>query len=121
MPIDYNNNPIQRFTEVTETVAISSGSLTLNLNNATTFLVDRNANITSITISNPNSSGTSHSFSIIFTPNGSSYTVSWPASVKWAGGSAPSLTTTSGKKDILHFTTVDGGTNWYGFVGGLNF
>lgn len=122
MAIDYNNNPIQRFTEVTKTVAISSGTLTLDLNDATTFLVTRNANITTLTVSNPNSSsGTAHSFSIIFTGNGTTYSVSWPASIKWAGGNSPSLTSTNGKKDILHFTTVDGGTNWYGFIGGLNF
>ena len=48
MPIDYNNNPIQRFTEVTQTVSISSGVLTLNLDNATTFLTTRNANITTL-------------------------------------------------------------------------
>lgn len=121
MAIDYNNNPIQRFTELTKTVGISSGAVTLDLNEATTFLVTRNANITSMTISNPNSSGTAHSFSIIFTANGTAYTVSWPTSVKWAGASAPSLTSTNNKKDILHFTTIDGGTNWYGFIGGLNY
>lgn len=121
MAIDYNNNPIQRFTEVTKTVAISSGTLTLDLNDATTFLVTRNANITTLTISNPNSSGTAHSFSIIFTSNGTAYSVTWPASVKWPGGTGPTLTSTNAKKDILHFTTIDGGTTWYGFVGGLNY
>jgi hypothetical protein len=121
MPIDYNNNPIQRFTEVTQTVSISSGVLTLNLDNATTFLVARNANITTLTISNPNSSGTAHSFSLIFTANGTAYSMNWPTSVKWPSGSVPTLTSANGKKDILHFTTVDGGTNWYGFVGGLNY
>jgi hypothetical protein len=122
MAIDNNNNPFLKFTETTKTVSISSGSITLDLNTASIFLVTRNANITTVTISNTNSvSSTSHSFSIVFTGNGSSYTVTWPASVKWAGNSAPSLTNTSAKKDILSFTTVDGGTNWYGFVGGLNF
>lgn len=121
MPIDYNNNPIQRFTEVTQSVSISSGTITLNLNNATTFLVTRNANITTVTISNPNSTGTAHSFSIVFTGDGNTRTVTWPASVKWPGGTPPTLTNTNNKKDILHFTTLDGGTNWYGFVGGLNY
>lgn len=122
MAIDYNDNPIQRFTEVTKAVSISTGTISLDLNEATTFLVSRTANITTVSITNPNSvSNTSHSFSLIFTGNGSAYTVTWPASVKWPGGASPTLTNTNTKKDILHFTTIDGGTTWYGFVGGLNY
>lgn len=34
---------------------------------------------------------------------------------------APTLTVTSGKRDILTFVTNDGGTTWFGFVGGQNF
>jgi hypothetical protein len=40
-----------------------------------------------------------------------SRTVTWPASVKWVGGTAPTLSTGAGKKDIFHFystgTTVN--------------
>lgn len=49
-----------------------------------------------------------------------SRTVSWPASVKWAGGAAPTLTTTAAKADVISFICADG-TNWFGFVGGLAF
>ena len=38
--------------------------------------------------------------------------------VKWAGGSAPTLTNSG--VDVLCFTTVDGGTNFYGFAAGLD-
>jgi len=44
--------------------------------------------------------------------------VNWPAAVDWAGGTAPSLT--SSGVDILTFTTVDAGTTWYGFAAGLD-
>lgn len=40
------------------------------------------------------------------------YTVTWPASVKWSGGTAPTLTTTVGKTDIV--TLFHDGTNFYG-------
>lgn len=49
-----------------------------------------------------------------------SRTVTWPGSVKWPGGTAPTLTTTASKTDVISFICVDG-TNWYGFVGGLAF
>ena len=48
-----------------------------------------------------------------------SRTVTWPASIRWAGGSAPSLTTAASKTDVLSF--IFNGTYWVGFVGGLNY
>ena len=43
--------------------------------------------------------------------------------VKWAGGTAPTLTTTASKADIVCFVTFDGGATptWYGFVAGQDF
>jgi len=41
-----------------------------------------------------------------------SYTLTYPASVKWSGGTAPTLTTTVGKTDILTF--YHDGTSFYG-------
>jgi hypothetical protein len=41
-----------------------------------------------------------------------SYTLTYPASVKWSGGSAPTLTTTVGKTDII--TLFHDGTNFFG-------
>jgi len=68
------------------------------------------------TFSNPAASGSACSFTLILT-NGGSQTVNWPASVDWAGGTEPSLTAAG--VDVLTFTTVDGGTIWYGFAAGL--
>ena len=64
------------------------------------------------TFSNPSATGKACSFTLFLT-NGGSQTVNWPASVDWAGGSAPSLT--SSGVDVLNFTTLDEGTIWYGF------
>jgi hypothetical protein len=43
--------------------------------------------------------------------------------VKWAGGTAPTLTTTADRADIVCFVTFDGGATptWYGFVAGQDF
>ena len=46
--------------------------------------------------------------------NGGSQTQTWPASVKWDGGTAPTLTAAG--VDILTFYTRDGGTTWRGFL-----
>lgn len=50
-----------------------------------------------------------------------SRTVTWPGSVVWAGGTAPTLTTTASALDVVRFFTPDGGTTWIGAVEGLNF
>lgn len=47
-----------------------------------------------------------------------SRTVTWPSTVRWAGGTAPTLTATAGRTDVVTF--LSDGTYWLGFVGGLN-
>lgn len=46
--------------------------------------------------------------------DGGAYSVTWPSSVKWAGGTAPTLTASG--TDVLRFITPDGGATWYGKV-----
>ncbi len=48
-----------------------------------------------------------------------SRTVTWPASVKWAGGTAPTLTTTTNAVDRFRFQCDDGAT-WAGSTIGLD-
>ena len=48
---------------------------------------------------------------------GGTHTLTWPASVKWAGGSAPDAPASS-ETNIYGFYTRDAGTNWYGFLSG---
>lgn len=48
-----------------------------------------------------------------------SRTVTWPASVRWAGGTAPTITATAAQTDIISF--IADGTYWLGFVGGQDF
>jgi uncharacterized protein YjbI with pentapeptide repeats len=112
---------IRDYSEAVSSPTISSGTLTLNLETSNIFTVALNAAITTLTISNPPASGSGGSFTLIFTADGTARAVTWPSSIKWAGGTAPTLTSTSGKVDSFAFFTSDGGTNWQGYVGGQNF
>lgn len=47
--------------------------------------------------------------------------VTWPASVKWPGGTAPVVTSTTNARDHFRLTTFDGGTTWYGDITGQNY
>lgn len=49
-----------------------------------------------------------------------SRTATWPATVRWAGGAAPNLTTAATKRDLFSFICIDGST-WLGMVVGQNF
>mgnify|MGYP000595267085 CR=1 FL=1 len=48
---------------------------------------------------------------------GGTHTLNWPASVKWAGGTAPDAPA-SGETNIYGFYTRNAGTTWYGFLSG---
>ena len=51
--------------------------------------------------------------------NGGAYTITWNSAIKWAGGTAPTLTASG--VDILTFMTVDNGTIWRGALNGADF
>ena len=96
------------------TVAMAAHAVDLSLGNVQTYTLSGNQ---TLTFTNPPASGKAGSFTLIVT-NGASATLTWPTSVDWAGGTAPTLTASG--KDILTFTTIDGGTIWYGFAAGLD-
>lgn len=101
--------------------AISSGTLTLNCALGNVFAVSLNAAITTLTISNIPTTGNAFGITLAFTMDGTARAVTWPAAVKWSGGTAPTLTSTNAKVDIFVLTTWDGGTTWYAMTGGQNF
>lgn len=111
----------QGYKENTGAPSISSNTLTLDLSTTNNFEVNLTANINTLTINNVPASGKLASFTIKFKADGSLRTITWPASVKWPSASAPTMTSTNNKIDILTFLSYDGGTTWYGFVGGQNF
>lgn len=109
---------IKDYAEALTSPAITSGALTLDLESSNVFTVALNAAITTLTISNPPASGRAGSFTLILTADGTARSVTWPAAVKWPGGTAPTLTSASGKRDVLTFLTVDGGATWLAAVAG---
>jgi hypothetical protein len=107
-------------TESKTAPAIAAGALTINCANGNVFAVALNANVTSLTLSGAPASGTAIGITVALTADGTARTITWPASVKWAGGTAPTLTSTAGKVDIFVFCTWDGGTTWYAHIAGQN-
>lgn len=47
-------------------------------------------------------------------------TITWPASVKWSAGLAPTLSSAANKVDVVSLLTIDGGGTWFGFLAGTD-
>lgn len=67
-----------------------------------------------ISFSNPPASGKLGEVSIKFIQTTSRATVTWPDSVTWPGGTAPTITLTLGAIDFVRLWTLDGGVTWMG-------
>lgn len=97
----YGNNPLLGgYAEVLD--VMSGTSIDVSTSNVKKKVLSANTtfSLTGAT------SGQCHSFTLML-EGGSSYTVTWPASVKWLGG-APTYTA----YDVITGFSVDGGTTW---------
>ena len=94
-------------TAIRETkVAMATNNIDLATGNLFTKTI---TGATALTISNALASGNVNSFVLELT-NAGSAVITWFSGVKWAGGTAPTLTASG--KDILGFYSHDGGTTW---------
>lgn len=94
-------------TAIRETkVAMAANNIDLATGNLFTKTI---TTATTLTISNALANGNVNSFVLELT-NGGSAVITWFSGVKWAGGTAPTLTASG--KDILGFYSHDGGTTW---------
>ncbi len=95
--------------------ATPTSTITLALTNGTVQIITLGGNVT-ITMPTATSG---KSFIMYLKQDGTgSRTVTW-STVKWAGGTAPTITSTASRQDILSFFAD--GTNWYGVVVGQNY
>lgn len=98
-----------------------NGAQTIDFNSSTSAVVTRQFTASggnaTLTFSNAPKAGTLVIVTIIQDGTGSR-TITWPASVKWPGGTAPTLTTTASKRDVFSF--VWDGSNYYAVSQTLN-
>lgn len=106
----------QRATETQVADGSISGTYSIDLTAGQTREITLSGS-TTFTFDNVPASGLAVGFTMYLT-NGGDHSITWPASVIWPDGTAPTLT--SGGTDILVFTSFDNGTTWYGVLAGLN-
>jgi hypothetical protein len=95
----------------------AGGTATLDLSNSNVHVITMPAGNITIALSNV-SVGQIFSIEIIQDSVGSR-TVTWFSTIKWTGGSAPTLTMTASKKDVFVFRCTSSG-NYDGFIAGQN-
>ena len=98
-------------------VTLTGTSTTIDISVATNFVHDLTG-ATTYTFSNPASTGNASSFTLKIIQDSTARAITWPSTVDWAGGTAPTLTSTNNGVDVFTFYTIDGGTIYYGFTAG---
>ena len=107
------------FDEAVAGLTIVSNVVDIDARTASVFTLTLNDIISTMNVTLPANSR-SVSLTMIITSQGS-YSVTWPANTKWAGGTPPQLSTTSGRIDVVTLSTTNNGLSWLGFIGGLDF
>jgi len=97
-------------------ITSTSNAATINCRDGNVFTHALTENVT-YTFSNPPASGRAFGFTLKVVQDATARTITWPASVDWAGGEAPDAPA-SNEVNIYAFITHDGGTTWYGFLAG---
>jgi len=99
----------------TQTVTANSGTTAIDLSAGNMITFNQSSN-TTVSFAN-----TSEAMSVTLIrdkdDNTTARTITWPDSIKWNGGSAPTLITssTSGRLQQFQFLTRDSGVTWYGW------
>ena len=88
---------------------------TLDLSTGGTFSFTPSG-ATTVSLTNPPASGTAVGFTLEVNNTGG-YALTWPSSIKWHLGTAPTATAS---KELYTFVTTDGGTTYYGKLAGSN-
>ena len=122
--LDMNWSTQREHAEAANSVSSSSGAATVDIDTGNYFYTTFTEDITSVTftVNCPTGKFTSWTWELTQDAGGNAWSVtSWPAEVKWAGGTAPTLSTGANDVDIITFWTRDGGTTIYGSTVGLDF
>jgi hypothetical protein len=91
----------------------TTGTITLDLSLGAIFAPAALTGTTTFNLANP---GFRPAFTLEIIPGGQ--TISYGFSPLWPGGTAPTYTSTAGKKDRFMFSNDGDGLGWYGYIAG---
>lgn len=110
-----------RATAVVPTTVTATGATTVNYQNGEVQKISLTGNAT-LSVSNWPASGNFAKLVLDIVNTGAFNITAWPTGTIWAGAAgAPTITSGSGKHDVIVLTTLDGGTTILGNIVGQNF
>ncbi|MBA1147416.1 DUF2793 domain-containing protein [Ectothiorhodospiraceae bacterium WFHF3C12] len=105
--------------ETSPTPAPAAGTLDVDVSAGSVAEVTLDQDVTTLNLNNPAPSGQASSLTLVLVQDGTGgRSITWPSSIAWAGGAAPTLTGTANSVDIVTLFTRDGGTTWFAFTAG---
>jgi hypothetical protein len=118
-----NREKLAVYSEPTNASILSAGTITIDCNEGQVHKVTLNQNVSSVVFSNvnPDTSQTSTVILKVSQDITGGRTVTFPATIRWAGGTVPTITTNPNRHDRLVFISDDGGATWDGMVSGQDF
>jgi hypothetical protein len=105
---------IQDYSVEQHTETSSAGTLTIDMTQGNAVDYTFTENVTTVTITNPPASGTYGEVWLKLIQHASApKTISWASKYKWPGGGTHVMSTGVTDVDIIHLSTIDGGTTYY--------
>jgi DNA-binding beta-propeller fold protein YncE len=101
--VGYTNDTIFQYTTFLSTA-------TLDLSTGSVFDYTPTSDV-QVTLTNPAASGTSSGATLLLSAVGTSYTITYPSTLEWPSGTAPT-SPAIGDTDVITFNTIDGGTTY---------
>jgi hypothetical protein len=116
---------IKTFITVNESflvLSITNQTINIPLNSGMNFILPLTTGITGVVFSNAPSNLFSFTLRVDYS---GVHSVIWPTGIPgrilWPGGTAPTLTSISGKEDLFTFLTYNSGTEFFGIASAQNF
>ena len=112
------NKTLTGVTETAITTLANAGTLTINCASGNLFSVNLDQNIVNITFTNLPTTGKVYGFTLKLVIGATPRIVTWPSSIKWSAGVAPTISDEPGVVDMFVIFTHNAGTTWYAFLAG---
>jgi hypothetical protein len=123
LALQNNYYRFQNYSESIVTATSTAGVLNLNLDSGASQQITLTESVSSLAFVNfnPNSDYSSTITLKVQQDGVGSWGITWPGTIVWAGGTAPTVTLAANSIDIFGFTTYDAGATWFGFSLGADF
>jgi len=107
--------PEEQTTVTAQTVAAAT-TLAIDVSLGPVVTLTQAVTISTLSFTNVPATGNAFALTIrrVKDATGTARAITWPASVEWASGAAPTLTQTTSARDDFTLLTVDGGVSWSG-------